>query len=432
MTEWRTYLLGELGDSSKHAFATGPFRSSISKKYFIDEGVPVIRGSNLSTDVGVTLHEEGLVFVDEERARKFSRSIARRGDLVFTCWGTVGQVGFISDTTRYERYIVSNKQMKMTPDSSRVDPLFLYYLLSSPRMVHEVTSQAIGTSIPGFNLGQLKEIAVRIPPLTKQRDISQTLCALDDLIESNRRQIEVLEEVARLLYRDWFVHFRFPGHEAADLVDSDLGPIPEGWETAKLSHLVSTQYGYTESACPEPVGPRYLRGMDMNKRSFIDWSTVPYCPISKLDHQKFAVQIGDVFIIRMADPGKVGICEKEVDAVFASYLVRLSPTDGRITPYYLFFALSDEPYQSWVTGASTGATRKSVSAKVMTEPNIAVPSAVVLEQFDEAVRPVRSLINNLLEQNAVLREARELLLPRLVSGELEVSELGLELEALGA
>ena len=105
---------------------------------------------------------------------------------------------------------------------------------------------------------------------------------------------------------------------------------------------------------------------------------------------------------------------------------------GRITPYYLFFALGDEPYQGWVTGASTGATRKSVSAKVMTEPDVVVPPALVLEQFDEAVRPVRSLINNLLEQNAVLREARDLLLPRLVSGELDVSELDLGLEALGA
>ena len=152
MTEWSTFLLGELGAPSKHAFATGPFGSSISKKFFLDEGIPVIRGSNLSTEIEVTLNEEGLVFVDEEKAQKFSRSIARRGDLVFTCWGTVGQVGLISDTTRYDRYIVSNKQMKMTPDPSRVEPLFLYYLLSSPRMVHEVTSQAIGTSVPGFNL----------------------------------------------------------------------------------------------------------------------------------------------------------------------------------------------------------------------------------------------------------------------------------------
>ena len=122
----------------------------------------------------------------------------------------------------------------------------------------------------------------------------------------------------------------------------------------------------------------------MNKTSFIDWSTVPFCPISEPDRQKFAVQVGDVFVIRMADPGKVGICERDVDAVFASYLVRLRPTDDRIPHYYLFFTLSDDTYQGWVTGASTGATRKSVSAKVMTEPSVVVPCTSVLEQFDDA------------------------------------------------
>ena len=220
-----------------------------------------------------------------------------------------------------------------------------------------------------------------------------------------------------------------PGHEGVELVESDLGLIPEAWDVARLSDLVSTQYGYTESANTDPVGPHYLRGMDMNKTSFIDWSSVPFCPISESDRQKFAVQVGDVFVIRMADPGKVGICELEVDAVFASYLVRLRPTEDRITPYYLFFTLIDEPYQGWVTGASTGATRKSVSAKVMTEPSVVVPCTEVLERFDDAVHPVRSLLNNLLARNALLRKARNLLLPRLVSGELDVLELGLELKA---
>ena len=110
--------------------------------------------------------------------------------------------------------------------------------------------------------------------------------------------------------------------------------------------------------------------------------------------------------------------------------MRLRPTDDRITQYYLFFTLSGDTYQGWVTGASTGATRKSVSAKVMTEPSVVVPCTGVLEQFDDAVRPVRRLITNLLEQNAVLRGARDLLLPRLVSGELDVSELGLGLVAV--
>ena len=318
----------------------------------------------------------------------------------------------------------------VTAHTGKADPSFLKYALDYMKL--RLQSVSGGTTQDNLSVAKLLSFDFPAPAIDAQRQVAGALRSFDDLIENNRRRIEILEEMARLLYREWFVHFRYPGHENVKLVDSGLGPIPDGWDVARLSDLVSTQYGYTESANTDPVGPHYLRGMDMNKTSFVDWSSVPFCPISELDRHKFAVQVGDVFVIRMADPGKVGICEREVDAVFASYLVRLRSTDGRITPYYLFFTLSDEPYQGWVTGASTGATRKSVSAKVMTEPSVVVPCTEVLERFDDAVLPVRSLLNNLLEQNALLRKARDLLLPRLLSGELDVSELGLEMETAGA
>lgn len=193
-----------------------------------------------------------------------------------------------------------------------------------------------------------------------------------------------------------------------------------------LAQLVSTQYGYTESAQDEPIGPRYLRGMDMNKTSYIDWSTVPYCSISDEAYPKFKVRLGDVFVIRMADPGKVGMCEVDVDAVFASYLVRLRPLGGRLTSYLLFFTLRDAVYQGWVTGASTGATRKSVSAKVMTEPLIVLPTSEVQAQFDSAVGPLRSLLNTLIRHNAQLSALRDFLRPKLITGQIDVSQLDID------
>ena len=96
VTSWRTVTLGELGADQKHSFSTGPFGSSISKKFFRESGVPVIRGSNLSQAVDVRLNDEGLVFVEQEHASKFKRSMVQEGDLIFTCWGTVGQVGLVS------------------------------------------------------------------------------------------------------------------------------------------------------------------------------------------------------------------------------------------------------------------------------------------------------------------------------------------------
>jgi len=388
-------------------------------EYFADEGghlwvksqelvdCPISDTSEKISDLG--LAKSSAKYYDEDTV------------LIAMYGATVGQLAILKAPATVNQAVCA-----LCVDPEIADYRYVFYVLMATR--HDLTIQAAGAAQQNLNQGLIRDFEIPIYPLNKQRRIANVLGSLDDLIENNRRRIEILEEMARLIYREWFVHFRFPGHEDVELVDSHLGPIPEGWEAVPLSELVTTEYGYTESAKEEPVGPRYLRGMDMNKSSFIDWSAVPYCPISDRDREKFKVDVGDVFVIRMADPGKVGICEREVDAVFASYLVRLKPVDARLLPYYLFFTSSDDRYQGWVTGASTGATRKSVSAKVMTEPPVVLPPQDVQAQFVETVAPIRGLLTNLLEQNGVFTAARDLLLPHLISGELDVSGLDLDLD----
>ena len=125
----------------------------------------------------------------------------------------------------------------------------------------------------------------------------------------------------------------------------------------------------------------------------------------------------------MANPGKVGIVKRDIDAVFASYLVRLSPKDFQINQYYLFYFLSDDRYQGYITGASTGTTRKSASASVLTGIEILIPPKIILSELKYLIQYYRLHINNLLKLNFVLRQTRDILLPRLISGELDVSEL---------
>jgi restriction endonuclease S subunit len=187
--------------------ATGPFGSAIGAKHFRDAGVPLIRGSNLSQDVSTRLSDDDFVFVSEQKAREFSRSEVRRGDLVFTCWGTIDQVGLLDHRAKHERYIVSNKQMLLTPDSSQADSLFLYYVFASPEIRAEIINQGIGSSVPGFNLGQLRSFELTLPPLPEQRTIASVLGALDDKIELNRRMNATLEAMARALFQNWFVDF---------------------------------------------------------------------------------------------------------------------------------------------------------------------------------------------------------------------------------
>lgn len=303
-----------------------------------------------------------------------------------------------------------------------VSTRYLYYYLSGFNIHGYVT----GAAQPKINQSNLNRIPVLIPPRHLEERIVSVLGAYDDLIENNARRIEILEEMARAVYREWFVEHRFPGHEDVELVDSELGPITEGWEVAPLSELVSTQYGYTESATDEPVGPRFLRGTDINKQPYVDWDSVPFCSIGEQDFEKYRLVPGDIVVIRMADPGKPAIVEDEVDAVFASYLIRLKIVNEGVTPYYLFYYLQSPEYQGYVTGAATGTTRKSASAKVVTGVSLAIPPRELVRHFDSLVGPHRDLLNNLLRQNAALRASRDLLLPKLISGEIDVSDLDID------
>jgi type I restriction enzyme S subunit len=304
-------------------------------------------------------------------------------------------------------------------NQEKADVRFIKYYLEILKLRMQNISH--GATQDNLSLDKLLSFDFLIPPLPIQRRIAGILSAYDELIENSQRRIKILEAMARALYREWFVHFRFPGHESVPRVPSPLGDIPQGWEVRKLADFVTTKYGYTESTNVEPVGPKYLRGMDINKSSFIDWSQVPYCPISQDDHETYRLKVGDVLVIRMADPGKVGIVEQEVDAVFASYLIRVAPKDERLSPYFLFYLMESAEYYAFITGASTGTTRKSASAGVIADYQFFLPPQKLVEQFERRVSEIRSLLTILLKTTVNLRRTRDLLLPRLLSGQVELA-----------
>lgn len=303
-----------------------------------------------------------------------------------------------------------------TADPAKADTRFVKYLFDG---VLKMRFRSFTQGAAQDNLSQEKLLSVKfpVPELPIQKRVADVLAAYDGLIENNRKRIALLEEAARLLYREWFVHLRFPGHEHVKVTDG----VPEGWGRRYLADVVTTQYGHTASAESEPVGPKFLRGTDINKRTFIDWSTVPFCPEQGLDFQKYALEAGDILVIRMADPGKVALVEKSIRAVFASYLVRLQVRDEReVPPLFLFQTLLEDRYQGFIGSASGGATRKTASAVLLTDFHFVLPPPVLLKLYVEQVQPLRKMITTLVDQSARAGEARDLLLPRLMNGEIAV------------
>ena len=375
---------------------------------------PVFLGiKNITDDGALDLSE--IRHVSEEEYPRWTRRVTpQAGDVVFTYEATLHRYAIIPDGFRG---CLGRRVALVRPDPNQVDSRYLLYFFLSRGWRQVIEGNVVtGATVNRVPLERFPSFPVALPRLRIQQQIADILSAYDDLIENNRRRMALLDEAARQLYREWFVRLRFPGHEHTRITDG----LPKGWKNIYLGDVCDTQYGYTETATDVPVGPKFLRGTDINKTPFIDWSTVPYCPIDEILQRKYQLHVGDIVIIRMADPGKVAIIERDIDAVFASYLIRLIPTDRKLTPYYLYYVLTDDAYQGFVSGVSTGSTRKTASAPLLVDYHLLLPPQGLLREFEDSVRLLRQQITTLLIQNEKARVARGLLLPRLTTGEITV------------
>ncbi len=452
---WTDSTVEDIAADMPNALATGPFGSAISSRYFQDSGVPVIRGSNLTERVGFRLIEDNLVFVSREKADAFRRSMALPGDLVFTCWGTIGQVGLIDDRATYDEYVVSNKQMKLTPDPSKLNSLFLYYLFSGPEMFGRITGQSIGSSVPGFNLGQLRALALRFPPLATQRAIAHILGTLDDKIELNRQMNRTLEQMAQAIFKSWFIDFdpvrrnselrrvnsergkkrsrTKPPSRLADsqcsipnaqfdslfpdsFVDSELGEIPAGWAVTPLDEIAD-----------------FLNGLACQKYPAIDGE--PSLPVIKIRElrqgissntdratsdtpEKYLVNDGDVLfswsgsLLLDVWSGGQGLLNQHVFKV----------TSDEHPKWFYFYWTAHHLEEFQRIAADKATTMGHIKRHHLTDATVSLPPAAVMDAATDQIAPLfdSRLENNI--QSLELSRTRDTLLPKLISGELAIPE----------
>jgi len=314
--------------------------------------------------------------------------------VMVSCLATVGEIGITvkeSFTNQQINSVICNE--------NKVVPEFLYYYLkyAKPRLL-----KYSGSVYTNISKSKFEDFEIEIPEdINEQKRIADILSAFDEKIELNNKINKILEEMAQAIFKEWFVK-----SEKLKM------------KSEKLGSLVDTQYGYTETASDKEIGPKFLRVKDINKTDWIDWNSVPYCRIEEENLKKYKLKKGDIVIARMADPGKVGIIEREVNAVFGSYLIRLQIKSSKITPYFLYYYLKSPLYQNFVLGASTGTTRKSINAKMMVNCDILIPPKEILEKFEMVVSRIRQKINLNLVENQKLAALRDLLLPKLMSGEI--------------
>ncbi len=431
---WPTATIREISEK----VAMGPFGSSIKVETFVPEGVPIISGQHLH---GVRVDDApGFNFITQEHAKRLENANVRRGDVVFTHRGNIGQVAYVPERSRFDRYIISQSQFYMRCDRSKAVPEFVALYFTSPEGQHKLLANASQVGVPSIAqpVTYLRTIEIPLPPLPEQRAIAHILGTLDDKIELNRRMNETLEAMAHALFKSWFVDFdpvraKMEGRdtglpeEIADLFpdrleESELGEIPAGWEVRTLGDIChKPQYGYTASAKVDAVGPHFLRITDINKESWVSWSRVPYCEITESDLRKYRLEKGDILIARMADPGHGILVEEDVEAVFASYLIRFRPTkrhDARILQYWL----KSDKYWQWVKSRASGTTRMSLNAPVLSGLPALVSSDAVAKGFSAAIDVFRDRLVVIVKEMELLSSLRDMLLPKLISGEIRICE----------
>lgn len=385
---WPKLKLELLAASEPYSFVGGPFGSKLTTRDYVGSGIPVIRGSSMSN--GRYLDMSDFVYVTESKVREdLSSNLAKPGDLVFTQRGTLGQVAIIPRDGIADRYVVSQSQMKLTVDEAKADRLFLYYYFTSRDATERIMSFVSSSGVPHINLSVLRNFEVPVPPLETQRGIANLLSAYDDLIENNRLRIQLLEQAGRLLYKEWFVHLRFPGHEHVKITNG----VPEGWQKRPLGKLAPLKYGKALKEDDRVPGEYPVYGSSGVVGT----------------HEKAFVSGPAIIVGRKGNVGSVYWSTEDFHPIDTVYYI-----EKENSCLLLYYSLRNTPFIS-TDVAVPGLNRDFAHSR-----KILIPDAKIGDMFEDIVTHLHEQIDVLKRQDTALSRARDLLLPRLMNGEIAV------------
>jgi len=421
MPKWRECRMGDLLEI-KHGFA-------FLGEYFGSSGTHVVLTPG-------NFLEEGGFKEKADKAKWYSGPIPdeyvlNEGDLIVAMTeqaeGLLGSSALIPRSGLY----LHNQRLGLVQirDRDQADQHFLYYLFNSKPVRQQIRGSASGTKIRHTAPSRIAEVKVRVPPLPVQRRIAGILSAYDELMENSQRRIRILEAMARALYREWFVEFHYPGNGHEKLIELETGPAPARWKTGRLDSFVDVletgnrpKGGVADITEGVPsIGAESILGVGQ-----FDYSKTKYVPQKYFDSMKSGiVQDRDVLVYK--DGGRPGVFIPHI-TLFGSgfpfekmainshvYRVRAKSS---ISQEYLYFYLSSEAVLHWMHMHGSGAAIPSLAREDLKQLPFVQPDAPTLEKFDRFVQPLVTQILALARQIQNLRRTRDLLLPRLLSGQV--------------
>jgi Restriction endonuclease S subunits len=331
----------------------------------------------------------------------------------------IGRAWFVSEMPW--RMITAVDVAIATPNPDRVDAQFLTYLLNSPMMLEHCERRAVGATRARISRRELAALPVVLPSRRVQARIAEVLCSYDDLIRNDRRRMELLDRMARLVYEEWFVRLRFPGYEGAGIVDGVL----DGWLCTTLGIACeSLEDGdWIESKDQGGEDYRLIQVSNIGVNEFIETGSFRFITeetFRRLNCRE--VKPGQILVSRMPKPiGRAWlVTETPWKMVTAVDVAILAPNEGVVDRYFMAYHLNSNSIIELCERRAVGATRSRIARRELAALPIVVPPMTLQRAFRDVVEPMYRQRANLFRQIGVLRAARDLLLPRLISGKIEV------------
>lgn len=375
------------------------------------KGYPLIRTPNVGKG---RLDLNGVHRVSESvYKQRIQRGAPRANDLIFAREAPAGNVALVQEN---QTVCLGQRTVLIRPNVQKVNPQYLVYYLLSPKPQHELLGTANGATVAHVNLPAIRNLKIELPEKSVQDKIGTILVTYDDLIENNQKQIKLLEEAAQRLYKEWFVDLRFPGHENTKIVDG----VPEGWQYEKLGDLVKTTSGGTPSRRKSEYyvngNIRWIKTKELNDRFIFE--TEEHITEDAVKNSSAKVLPEGALIVAMygATIGKIGITAAEMACnqaccAFISF-------DDMISKEYLYCWLMDN--REYLVSQGKGAAQSNLSQEMIRNFSLLCPDKKVIKNFTEIVTTMLENKRVLENKILMLSKARDDLLPKLMSGEVEV------------
>ncbi len=386
----------------------------------ISHGYPLIKGKDINK--GYIDFENCDYISEEDHLKVISRSKPEYGDILFANIGnSIGDMAFVSTTKEFS---IKNVAL-IKADITKVDNLYLYYYMLNKDFQNEIKSTKQGAAQPFISLNLLRNFELKINKKLKiQTKIAKVLSNYDDLIENNNKRIKILEEMAQKIYKEWFVDFKFPGHETTTFKQTDFGKIPSEWNVCTLNDVANI---ITRGVTPqyEEGSKRYVINQKVNRGLCLDLSNLKELASDLIvPNEKYATK-GDILINSLGE-GTIGRVHYYNDKNHY-YAVDQHMTICRLKeflPEYTYLYLASSDGQARFAGLKTGATNMTMlNISLVRDFKIVIPTKTVLQQFSKLIKNLFDLKSIIEYKNQTLKQTRDLLLPRLFSGEIDVENL---------